>query len=125
DRVRCLLSKREAGQGEYCERRIDNIGYCFHVFISFHCFGLLCPLALRSPFLAVHRCTVRILARGYPESWLGRVESLKPLKRKSGTERITRMPQICETTKTEGTRRALTPSLQRSIFKGRRQQTLR
>src|SRR5206468_31705 len=34
DSLRCLLSKREAGQGEYCEHRIDNIACRFHVFIS-------------------------------------------------------------------------------------------
>jgi hypothetical protein len=31
------VRKRKTGEGEQRDRKINDIRYCFHVFISFHC----------------------------------------------------------------------------------------
>ena len=93
-----MLSKREAGQGEYCERRIDNIGYCFHVLIPF----IVCPsLAPHSEKSISGRSQVYCPDAG--ERLLGKFGKLA----KPRISRIARIGQTGgrygETTKTEGT----------------------
>src|SRR5207249_8581945 len=53
-----ILRKRKAGEREQRERGIDNICYCFHLFISFHCSFLWCHGAMVRLYVT---CTSKVL----------------------------------------------------------------